>query len=167
MTCSAPPDPYADEPDPAAAVCLSELRGTGKFGELAPLISLQGVIVGVTATGVLAYDWQDVAGESHQKESPFSQWLPIGTLVHQVECGEGGYPSEFDGNTFKFDVEKQNYRIPMRLDATVAAGKTGRWRMFLDAPKSSEHQFHIVLQLSDGRRIASRPIDFLYFKPSR
>jgi hypothetical protein len=36
----------------------------------------------------------------------------------------------------------------------------------VEALKSSDHTFKVVLQLNNGREVASRPIDLLYYRPS-
>lgn len=148
-----------------ALQCLAAARTQGTFGRLAPFVSVDDINVGLSVKGHLDYNWSDANGNRHAKTSPFDQWIVLGTFEYGAECGEGGQPSEVAQRVFSFDLDRENYRIAVPLTDDVPAGVTGRWRITLDAPKSSEHDFRIVLQLADGRRVASRPIDFLYFKP--
>jgi hypothetical protein len=40
-----------------------------------------------------------------------------------------------------------------------------RWRIEMQATETSEHDFQLVLVLSDGRQLASRPVHLTYFNP--
>ena len=42
-----------------------------------------------------------------------------------------------------------------------------RWRIELQAPETSEHDFQLILVLSDGRQVASRPVHLTYFIPPK
>jgi hypothetical protein len=153
----------------SAAACIATERQL--FGKLAELVSVRGDLIGVNAVGMLRYRWTDAAGQSHPKTSPFKQWIRLGRLANTTWCGaEMGAPDDIVGTSrksFSFGLDKQNYRIGIPLTDDVPAGVTGRWRITLDAPQTSHHTFRIVLELADGRRVASRPIELLYFVPSR
>jgi hypothetical protein len=49
----------------------------------------------------------------------------------------------------------------------VTPGFTARWRIELQAPETSEHDFRLVLLTADGRQIRSRPVHLTYFIPPR
>jgi hypothetical protein len=153
----------------SAAACIASEGQL--FGKLAELVSVHGDQIGVTASGTLRYHWTDAAGQSHPKTSPFKQWIRLGRLANTAGCfGEMGAPDDIVGTSrksFSFLLDKQNYRVGIPLTDDVPAGVTGRWRITLDAPQTSHHTFRIVLELADGRRVASRPIELLYFVPSR
>jgi hypothetical protein len=55
-------------------------------------------------------------------------------------------------------------RIPLR--AAVPAGEEKTWSLVVTAPKSSHHQFTIVLKVG-GKRPESGPIDLTIFRPNR
>ena len=66
----------------------------------------------------------------------------------------------------RLKLDAQTYRIPVAFKTAVVAGRNARLLLTIDAEKSSIHDFSVVVQLSDGREITSRPISLLYYKPS-
>jgi hypothetical protein len=63
-------------------------------------------------------------------------------------------------------LDASNYRIPVAFRSNSPAGRTAQLTLPIKANKSSQHDFEVVLQLSDGREIRSRPINLLYYVPS-
>ncbi len=149
--------------------CLQALRSVREFGDLAGEVfiaeGLGSGSVGVMVRGTLDYDWVTAKGERRSKSSPFDGYIKLATLPVMAEEGEGGDPAPIGHEPFVFDLDRAGYRIPLPLRSLVEPGVSGRWRIELEALKSSNHAFRIVTVLSDGRRVASRPIDLLYVKP--
>lgn len=151
-------------PDPGT--CLDQLRATGVFGSLAPIISLEGTNIFAGAAGTLAYRWTDTDGSARDKESPFTTRLLLGELKHESECGEGGGREPITAKALDLALDQADYRLPVSFQTDVPGGRTSRFTLPLKAAKSSQHDFRIVLQLADGREIASRDINLLYYRPS-
>jgi hypothetical protein len=145
--------------------CLREVKATGVFGPLTELLTLDevGIVVGVS--GQLEYVWEDHAGRAKKASSPFNIRLPLGALKTEVESGEGGAREVISKATQRLRLDATNYRIPISYAANVAAGRTSRLVLPIEAEKSSVHDFNIVIQLADGRVVRSRPINLLYYRP--
>lgn len=146
--------------------CLDDLRRSGVFGGLEPLIGIYDGGFGVMAEGWLAYDWTDGRGAVQHTEAPFRASVEIGGFLGRAEC-EGGWFEDLtdDGKPFMMKTQATTYRIPLPLRTEVPAGAVDRWQMEIEAPQSSSHSFRIVLQLADGRIVRSRPIEVLYLLP--
>jgi hypothetical protein len=145
--------------------CRGEIRRDPDFGRLGAYLDLRGGWVGATVSGTLDYDWKTVKGEWRRKSSPFDGFIRIAMLPGGPEEGEGGNPVPIGHEPFMLPLDGGAYRLPLPLSATVGAGVNGRWRMELEAERSSNHDFRVVFVLADGKRVASRPIDMLYVKP--
>ncbi|MFN0264824.1 MORN repeat-containing protein [Tepidamorphus sp. 3E244] len=144
--------------------CAAEV----KAADLSPLTSFAKLDAGhmrAPVKGKLEYEWTDSAGTTHTKSSPFEVNVILARMGFAAECGEGGNPQDRALKPFDLAIDKKNYRIMIPLRDDIPPGVTGRWRVRLQAPQSSSHDFHVVFELADGRQIASRPIDMLFFKP--
>lgn len=64
-------------------------------------------------------------------------------------------------------LDESNYRIAIPFAGDITPGFTSRWRIELQAPETSEHDFELVLLLSDGRQIVSVPVHLTYFIPPK
>ncbi len=148
-------------------LCLAELRQSGHFGELADYISLDYMTVTVNVKGTLDYQWAASDGTLSKKSSPFSVILPIASVANDAECGEGGEIIPVSHDPFMLKLDQEGYRIAIPFAGDVAPGFTARWRIELQAPETSEHDFQLVLALADGRQVASRPVHLTYFIPPR
>ncbi len=154
--------------------CLDQLKRDGQLGGLANYV-VTGLNeydpnlasgFGLRAAGMLSYDWTDDDGGAHRTEAPFEGLVPLGTFISRAECEGGELLEVAGGRPFQLDEHRDSYRIPFPLDATVYAGEVARWQITLDAAKSSNHALRIVLELADGREIASRDISVLMFRPN-
>ncbi|MEO7221804.1 MAG: hypothetical protein ABIY37_04970 [Devosia sp.] len=148
-------------------LCLAELRQSGHFGQLSDIISLEYMTVTVKVAGTLDYDWAGSDGAASTKSSPFSVILPIASVANDAECGEGGEIIPVSHDPFMLELDQSNYRIAIPFAGDVTPGFTSRWRIELQAPETSEHDFELVLLLADGRQIASRPVHLTYFIPPK
>lgn len=158
LTCTDPND---------ERLCLAELRQSGQFGRLSDFISLDYMTVTVNVAGTLDYDWAESGGSPAHKSSPFSVVLPIASVANDAECGEGGEIIPVSHDPFMLHLDESNYRIAIPFAGDVTPGFTARWRVELQAPETSEHDFRLVLLTADGRQIRSRPIHLSYFIPPR
>src|SRR5690606_31187430 len=143
-------------------LCLGELRQSGHFGEISDYISLDFMSVTVNIQGTLDYEWTGSDGVTASKSSPLSVVLPIASVANDPECGEGGEIIPVRHDPFVFKLDESDYRIAIPFRGDVAPGFTARWRIELQAPETSEHEFQLVLALADRRQIASRPVHLTY-----
>ncbi len=148
-------------------LCLAELKQSGQFGQLSDFISLEYMTVTVNIAGTLDYDWTGSDGAVSTKSSPFSVILPIASVANDAECGEGGEIIPVSHDPFMLHLDDTNYKIAIPFGGDVTPGFTSRWRIELQAPETSEHDFQLVLLLTDGRQIASRPVHLTYFIPPK
>jgi hypothetical protein len=145
--------------------CLQQLRASGTFGSVAQHITLQDTDIVLGAAGTLDYGWQDSKGGQRTASSPFNARLLLGHVKRETECGEGGGRDPIAARPIDFRLDQSGYRLPLAFQRSVPAGRTSQFTVTVRAAKSSEHNFSMVLQLADGREIASRPINLLYYVP--
>jgi hypothetical protein len=148
-------------------LCLAELKQSGNFGQLSDYISLDYTTVTVAVMGTLDYDWTASDGTVSHKASPFSVILPVASVANDAECGEGGEIIPVSHDPFMLHLDESGYKIAIPFAGDVTPGFTSRWRIELQAPETSEHQFQLVLLLADGRQVASRPVHLTYFIPPK
>lgn len=146
-------------------LCLGELRQSGNFGQLSDYIGLDYLTVTVGIAGTLDYDWAASDGAVSHKSSPFTMILPVASVASDAECGEGGEIVPVSHDPFMLHLDESNYKIAIPFAGDVEPGFTSRWRLELQAPETSEHDFQLVLLLADGQQIASRPVHLTYFTP--
>ena len=114
--------------------------------------------------GILEYTWTDAKGGSNQRKSPVIVDFPVLDVGFGPECGAGG-PVERGFPTAKLPLDETNVRIPINYRDTIAPREQKRFGLNFIADKSSRHHFRFVVELADGRTIASPDIDLLYFIP--
>ena len=148
------------------AACLQQIKTTGIFGSINSQIGLKGTSIFVNAAGTLDYEWLDTKGVRHSKSSPYDVSLPLGHIKIDAECGEGGELDVIAEKALAFKLDQSGYRLPVSFQRSIPAGRTSQFTITVDATKSSEHDFTVVLQLADGREIASRPISLTYYLPA-
>ena len=148
-------------------LCLAELRQSGHFGQLGDFISLDYMTVTVNIAGTLDYDWTGSDGVTASKSSPFSVILPIASVANDAECGEGGEIIPVNHDPFMLRLDESDYRIAIPFAGDITPGFTARWRIELQAPETSEHDFELVLLTADGQQVISRPVHLTYFIPPK
>lgn len=153
----------------SASKCLEVLRNSGLYGNLAAAVRIGNAnVVGVTPIQVpvsvrLQYNWREADGSLHSGDRSFELPLKVGQLPYQLNtCAEGGMAEELFPNPFSLDLDRENYQIGFGLTATVPPGAQQNWTFQVDASRASFHDFQVVLILSDGREIASRPVKLEY-----
>lgn len=148
-------------------LCLAELRQSGHFGKLGDFLSLDYTTVEIQVQGTLDYDWTASDGTVAHKTSPFAVVIPIASVASDAECGEGGEIIPVSHDPFQLHLDEKGYRIAIPFSGDITPGFTTRWRIELSAPETSDHDFTLVLLLSDGSQIVSRPIHLTYFMPPK
>lgn len=155
-----------------AEACKQDMARDPDFGQIADQVVFGAALedanpntVGVIVRGTLDYRWQQADGTWREKSSPFDGYVALANLPDGVEVGEGGDPEPIGHAPFKFTLDQSNYRIPLPLNAHVDAGISGRWKLELEADRSSNHDFRVVFVLADGRRVSSRQMSMLYVRP--
>lgn len=151
------------------AALRSRVRASGLFGAFADKIDVLGTNyvaqVSTAVAGILRYDWTDADGGSHRRESPFRSVLSLGVISSGSECGEGSSIDQVRAAALELKLDRRGYRLALPFQRKIPAARVASYAFGLTAARSSHHRFAIVLQLSDGREIRSRPVDLLYFKP--
>jgi hypothetical protein len=62
-------------------------------------------------------------------------------------------------------LDRNRYRLPLPYRPRIGPGENRRFQLTLNAPKSSAHRFRILMEMTDGSRAASAPLDLSYFVP--
>jgi len=145
----------------------SEIQASKLFGSASGIIAFQAGNFTTDVVGTIAYDWTDANGGEHHRQSPFHSTITLGGLRPAPECGEGAAIERVQHKSVLLRNDAQGYRLAVPFARAVPAGRVARYSVAIDAERASEHKFSLVVQLADGREIRSRPIDMLYFKPSR
>lgn len=164
---------YFPCPSQNKATCLNAFRASGRLGQIAQMVggvgdkhAVEEGFVGTSLVGVLEYTWRDAAGRLNRRTSPFRATIPLAQLETQPECGEGGGRELIAARALQLQLDRSGYRLPVAFRTSVPAGRASQLIVPVAAAKSSEHDFHVVVQFSDGREIRSRPINLLYYWPS-
>ncbi|MBO6716733.1 MAG: hypothetical protein JJ913_02115 [Rhizobiaceae bacterium] len=145
--------------------CLRLAINRTAFGDLLPYLRENKLDVGFDVDGHLAYDWLDSDGKRQSDRAPFTTWVAVESFGSRAEC-EGADIVDIAGlEPFPFQEQATAYRMPLPVSGVVRAGSVSRWRVAVDARKSSLHDFRVVFELADGRAAQSRLIDLLYFRP--
>ena len=145
--------------------CLIASKAAGVLGPLADGVYLKRNALTVDYSGELSYSWADNSGQLRTKTSQVRFPIKIGQFALPAECGEGSDAPRAFPNPFVLPLDQQNYRLPFAFPATLAPGQLSSWTFQIDSAASSRHVFQMVLELSDGRQVASQVIDLTYFKP--
>jgi hypothetical protein len=146
--------------------CLSQLEQQGKLGRLAGLTTTSGNSVGTHVVAELTYRWHDVSGRVTQRSSPVQAVFELFQFDtgEGPECGAGG-PGEAGFKSIRLELDRTNYRIPLPFRGAMGPRQNRRFELTLTAIKASQHNFQVVLELADGSRSASVPVELLYFTP--
>lgn len=147
------------------ADCVADFVKQGVFGKAADYLVLEERSYGLDIDGEIRFTWDDSRGQSHDGTVPFAALMPIGSFVDFVECEGAELERTGLKRPFMLQIGAQDYRIPVPLRDAIPAGVTGRWRLMVDAEKTSLHKFRITLAFADGRTATSRLIDLELFKP--
>lgn len=150
------------------AKALSQLR-LGQLKSAAYFVPKTGLLV-TTVEGTLRHDWVDVRGARQTS----AQRLIVRVLLATVEIegpGECGYAPE-DPKAgvpiLELATDRKNYKVSYPLRQLVPITGTGRQFAFgAQAKKSSNHNFRVVAELADGRRIVSQPVRLTYARPRK
>jgi len=145
--------------------CFSNLKNSGVFGDFENNVRLSAAgnfllsVSGVIETTSLR------DGDQVESQRTFQTDIDIGEFDTGAECGEGGLRDFGRNKPFDLRVDGEGYDISLGLQDTVNSYVRASWRVQLQAPRSSHHKFRFVFELSDGRKLASRPVDLEYFRP--
>jgi hypothetical protein len=148
--------------------CLKRVEETGVLGKLAGHLSIADKAVYAKVDGRVDYEWSDADGASHARSSLISYKVPLFVFkVLERDVAECGGPSAVDhgGRTLELTLDRRSYRIPVDWHAELAPRANARVGISLVAPKSSNHVFRLVIELSDGTKQTSREVDLSYFRP--
>jgi hypothetical protein len=147
--------------------CLARLQGVSGMGRLGAIAYTRDDMVLTRLIGTLRYQWKDIDGRLMPREHPVNVEL----LLFKFDTGEGAEmggasPEEGGFQPIMLQLERKNYRLPLPYRPRLNAGQNQRFQLTLQAPKASAHQFRVVLEASDGRRVSTPPLDLLYFVPN-
>lgn len=172
LTALVPPLPQLlDQPPKCPSnkqvpACLQRLMRAVPTGRLADIAYTRADMVLTRMTGRLAYQWRDASGQMQPREHPVSLEL----LLFRFDTGEGAEmggagPEEMGFQPIVLQLDREMYRLPLPYRPRLGPGQNQRFQLAVVAPKASSHQFRVVLETSDGRRVATPPLDLLYFVP--
>ena len=147
------------------AACIADWEGSDLLAGLSGATFNDGNAQILTRLwGILDYTWTDSKGGSNPRQSPVIIDFPVLDVGMGPECGAGG-PVERGFPTAKLPLDETNVRIPINYQDTIAPREQKRFGLNFIADKSSRHHFRFVVELADGRTIASPDIDLTYFIP--
>ena len=147
------------------AACIADWEGSDLLAGLSGATFNDGNAQILTRLwGILDYTWTDAKGGSNPRQSPVIIDFPVLDVGMGPECGAGG-PVERGFPTAKLPLDETNVRIPINYQDTIAPREQKRFGLNFVADKSSRHHFRFVVELADGRTIASPDIDLTYFIP--
>ncbi len=146
--------------------CLARLERDGVLGGFTGLVRVRDSGAVIThLTGTLDYRWRDSAGAVQSSRSPIETDVPLFVIqTESPECGAGA-PTEGGYRPIKLALDRANYTIALPYRGRLGPRENRRLEMTLSADAASRHLFRVVLETSDGRRIASTPVDLTYFIP--
>lgn len=147
------------------AACLADWQNSDRLAGLRGATFSDGNAQLLTRMwGILDYDWTDAKGGSNPRRSAVVVDFPVLDVGFGPECGAGG-PIERGFPTAKLPLDQTNVRIPINYSDTIAPREQKRFGLNFVADKSSRHHFRFVIELADGRTVASPDIDLVYFIP--
>ncbi len=146
--------------------CLQQLGARVPLGRLADIAYLREDQVLTRLMGTLSYQWRDSANVVRQREHPVNVELQLFKFDtgEAAEMGAAG-PEESGFSAITLPLDRTMYRLPLPLRPRVGPGENRRYELTLNAARSSQHRFRLVMEMTDGRRAVSAPIDLLYFTP--
>ena len=115
----------------------------------------------------MSYDWSDHQGNKHKRISNLNATVMLGHLFRpNTACAEMAGPEIAIPGPLLFRLDNTGYRIPIFFSQrSLPAGRISWFKVPLKVNKSSQHEFRVIVRMSDGREIASRPIKLLYYVP--
>jgi hypothetical protein len=146
--------------------CLAQLQRVQGMGRIGDIAYTRDDLVLTRLMGTLRYQWRDSAGQVQPREHPVN----IEMLLFRFDTGEGAEmggagPEEAGFQPITLLLDRSGYRLPLPYRPRLGPGQNQRFQLTLNAPKASSHLFRVVLETSDGRRVATPPLDLLYFVP--
>jgi hypothetical protein len=146
--------------------CLAQLQRTAPLGRLDEIAYLRDNQVLTRLIGSLSYQWRDNAGNVQQREHPLNVELRLFEFDtgEQAEMGAAG-PEEGGFRPITLKTDGTSYRLPLPYRPRLAPGQNQRFELTLNAPKASRHRWRVVMELSDGSRMATAPLDLMVFVP--
>ncbi|QIG91130.1 MULTISPECIES: MORN repeat-containing protein [unclassified Bradyrhizobium] len=164
-------DTTEDQINTALAACVLKVKKTGLFGRLGDFVYPQQNVIFTTMSGNIEYQWKSNQGELKSKSSPFSLNIPL--VSFDIEMGEAGCDDAVDrGSRVQtspslLSVGRSSYQVhlPKNWQASIAQGTARSFNLDISAPKTSRHQFQLVLKLTDGSVVTSPVVDLTYFRP--
>ncbi|MEM6305171.1 MAG: hypothetical protein AAF744_10640, partial [Pseudomonadota bacterium] len=145
--------------------CLESVKTSQMFGPLRDALFVRDNRIFAKLVGTITYDWRNNAGVLARKIQNFREDVFIAAFDWELQCGEGSEYTKLYETAINLPTDQQNYAVPFPIYQTVQPGTLQRWTFQIDSAKATRHIFQVVLQLSDGREIATRTVDLNYFKP--
>jgi hypothetical protein len=146
--------------------CPQRLERSAPLGRLGQIAYLDGNRVLTRLIGSLSYQWRDAANIVERREQPVNVELQL-FLFNTGEGAEMGAPApeESGFKPITLLLDRNRYRLPLPYRPRIGPGENRRFQLTLNAPKSSAHRFRILMEMTDGSRAASAPLDLSYFVP--
>lgn len=148
--------------------CLAQLQATKPMGRIGDVAYLRRNQVLTRLIGTLSYEWRDATGAVQKREHPIN----VEQRLFSFDTGGGpaaamGPPGpEQEGyEPVALQLDRKAYRVRLPYRPLLAPAQNQRFQLALIAPKSSRHQWRVVMETSDGRRVTTPRLDLLYFVP--
>jgi hypothetical protein len=146
--------------------CLAQLERTVPLGRLGQIAYLRDNQVMTRLIGTLTYQWRDAANRVRRQQHP----VDVELQLFRFETGEmaemgAPAPEESGFKPIVLALDRTQYRLPLPYRPRIGPGQNQRFQLTLAAPKSSQHLFRVVMEMTDGSRALSAPLDLLYFVP--
>jgi hypothetical protein len=148
--------------------CLAQLQATQGMGRIGDIAFVRRNQVLTRLIGTLSYEWRDAAGAVQTREHP----IDVEQRLFSFDTGErpsasiGPPGPEQEGyEPVTLQLDRKTYRLRLPYRPLLAPGQNQRFQLALIAPKASRHQWRVVMETSDGRRVTTPRMDLLYFVP--
>jgi hypothetical protein len=148
--------------------CLVQLQSTPAMGRISDIAYVRRNQVLTRLIGTLGYEWRDAAGTVQTREQPLNQELRLFSFDtgERPSAAIGPPGREQEGyEPVALQLDRKTYRLRLPYRPLLAPGENQRFQLALIAPKASRHQWRVVMETSDGRRVTTPRLDLLYFVP--
>lgn len=147
--------------------CLASLRA-GALGRVSPAVTLKSGLLKTVVAGRISYRWRDAKGKERAYSTPFRKAVYLGERGGFCEYYSNQLipPSELKAvNLIDLKLDQPPYNVVVPANGTLPAGAQGSIRIALRSAKSSQTRFRIVLETAAGKKLTSKPVEWLAFVP--
>ena len=147
------------------------MKRLGVFGALRDLVFRQknDNVIYVALNGRIEYQWADQRRQEQGRVSTFAMFIPLirfNIVMAEMGCrSRDCHSPSRRSNCRSTGSRYQLAGSPEEWSGNIGRAGTKRFSFSVMAPKSSNHLFQVVLQLSDGGEVRSPLVRLSYFRP--